>query len=210
VVAPAPVVRPRERLVTLLPLAAVAVAFFGLVYTVYVYGDAANAWIIPGLILGMLTVGVVRGVRVYEVFVEGAKDGFMSAIRILPYLVAVLSAVGMVRASGAMDVLVGWFGPVARLVGMPPEVLPVALLRPLSGSGAFALTGELSRTYGPDSLIGHMAATIQGSTETTFYVLAVYFGAVGVSNSRHAVVTGLLTDIAGALAAVAAVHVLIG
>jgi spore maturation protein B len=158
----------------------------------------------------MLSFGVARGVKVYEVFVDGAKDGFNSAIRIIPYVVAILAAVGMFRASGAMDTLVWAVSPVAGLVGLPPEVIPLALLRPLSGSGAFALTGEITKTYGPDSLIANIAGTMQGTTETTFYVLAVYFGAVGASRTRHAVPTGILSDLSGVLAAAWAVRLLIG
>jgi spore maturation protein SpmA len=198
-----------ERLVDFVPVVFALAALAGLVTVVYTQGELASAWIIPVLIVGMLTVGVMRGVKIYETFIEGARDGFQSAIRIIPYLVAILTAVGMFRASGAMDRLVGWFAPVVRVIGMPPEVLPLALLRPLSGSGAFALTGELTKTYGPDSLVGQVAGTLQGSTETTFYVLAVYFGAVGIVKSRHAVATGLLTDIAGAIGAILAVHWLI-
>ncbi|MDP2308151.1 MAG: nucleoside recognition domain-containing protein [Pseudomonadota bacterium] len=199
-----------ERWIDLLPLIVVTGAFGALVGVVALYKETASAWIIPTLILGMLTVGVVRGVKVYEVFIEGARDGFSSAMRIIPYLVAILTAVGMLRASGAMDWLVKLASPAVALIGMPPEVLPLALLRPLSGSGAFALTGELTKTYGPDTLIGQVAGTMQGTTETTFYVLAVYFGAVNIIKTRHAVPTGLVSDISGVLAAVAACHWLIG
>lgn len=198
-----------ESVLDLVPAVLFAAAFGGLVGAVYIYGAEAAAWIIPCLILGLLTTGVVGRVPVYERFIEGAKDGFSSAIRIIPYLVAILTAVGMFRASGAMDRVVGVVGPVVRLVGMPPEVLPLALLRPLSGSGAFALTGEITKTYGPDSFIAQVAGTMQGTTETTFYVLAVYFGAVGVNRTRHAVATGMTSDLAGVLAAVWACHLLL-
>lgn len=200
----------KERWTDLLPLVVVTGAFGALVGVVALYKEAASSWIVPMLIFGMLTVGVVRGVKVYEVFIEGARDGFSSALRIIPYLVAILTAVGMLRASGAMDYLVKLASPAVALIGMPPEVLPLALLRPLSGSGAFALTGELTKTYGPDTLIGQVAGTMQGTTETTFYVLAVYFGAVNIVKTRHAVPTGLVSDISGVLAAVAACHWLIG
>ncbi len=202
--------RVKESWFDLLPLIVITGAFGALVGVVALYKEVASAWIIPMLIFGMLTVGVVRGVKVYEVFIEGARDGFSSAMRIIPYLVAILTAVGMLRASGAMDRLVSLAGPIVKYVGMPPEVLPLALLRPLSGSGAFALTGELTTTYGPDSLIGQIAGTMQGTTETTFYVLAVYFGAVNIIKTRHAVPTGLVSDLSGVLAAVAACHWLIG
>ena len=142
-------------------------------------------------------------------FIDGAKDGFSSATRIIPYLVAILTAVGMLRASGGLDAFVKLVAPAMNLIGMPPEVLPLALLRPLSGSGAYALTTELTTTYGPDTFIAQVAGTMQGTTETTFYVLAVYFGAVQVLKTRHAVPTGLVSDISGVLAAVAACHWLI-
>jgi spore maturation protein SpmA len=203
---------PRERpsLVDLLPFAGAAAVMAGLVWVVFIYKEAASAWIMPGLILGMLTVGVVRGVKVYEVFVKGAKEGFDLAVMIIPYLVAILTAVGMLRASGGLDTLVGWAAPLTEALGMPGEVLPLAILRPLSGSGAFGITTELLQTHGPDSLIGNIASTMNGSTETTFYVLAVYFGSVGVHKIRHAVPAGLAADITGALAACWAVHWLLG
>ncbi|MES2644987.1 MAG: nucleoside recognition domain-containing protein [Myxococcota bacterium] len=198
----------KESWLDLIPLVAIAAGFATLVVTVF-FVKPASAWIIPMLILGMLTIGVVRRVKVYEVFIEGAKDGFASATRIIPYLVAILTAVGMLRASGALDAAVAFVAPAVRLVGMPPEVLPLALLRPLSGSGAYALTTEITTTYGPDTFIAQVAGTMQGTTETTFYVLAVYFGAVNILKTRHAVPTGLASDISGVLAAVAACHWLI-
>lgn len=160
-----------------------------------------STWAIPTLVLLVVTAGAVRRVKVYEAFVEGAREGFDTALRIIPYLVAILVAVGMLRASGALDLLVRAFGGLTDAVGMPAEVLPVALLRPLSGSGTLGLVTELSKTHGCDSLIGRLSATMYGSTETTFYVLAVYFGAVGITRSRHAVVAGLAGDLAGLLAA---------
>ena len=206
--APSPDLPPRERtsVVDLLPFAGAAAVMAGLVFLVFTYKEAASAWIMPGLILGMLTVGFVRGVKVYEVFVKGAKEGFDLAVMIIPYLVAILTAVGMLRASGGLDTLVGWVSPLTEAMGMPGEVLPLAILRPLSGSGAFGITTEILQTHGPDSLIGNIASTMNGSTETTFYVLAVYFGSVGVHKIRHAVPAGLAADITGALAACWAVH----
>jgi spore maturation protein SpmA len=198
----------KESWLDLVPLALISATFSALVVTVYMF-KPASAWIVPVLILGMLTVGFVRRVKVYEVFIDGAKDGFSSATRIIPYLVAILTAVGMLRASGGLDAFVKLVAPAMNLIGMPPEVLPLALLRPLSGSGAYALTTELTTTYGPDTFIAQVAGTMQGTTETTFYVLAVYFGAVQVLKTRHAVPTGLVSDISGVLAAVAACHWLI-
>ena len=140
----------------------------------------------------------VKKVRVYEVFCEGAKEGFTTAIRIIPFLVAMLVAIGIFRSSGCIDIL----DPIFSMIGMPGEVLPMAIMRPLSGGGATGIMNDLMLTYGPDSLIGRIASTMMGSTETTFYVLAVYFGAVSIRKTRHAVAAGLLADLAGLLTAV--------
>ena len=190
----------------MLPFALAMLALVGLVVAVYVNGEAASVWIMPALIFGMLLVGVLRGVKVYEVFVAGAKEGFSLAVMIIPYLVAILSAVGMLRASGGLQRLVDWVNPLTSSLGIPGEVLPLALLRPLSGSGAFGITAELIEAHGPDSLVGNIASTMNGSTETTFYVLAVYFGSIGVTKIRHAVPAGLAADSAGVLASCWAVH----
>lgn len=201
--------RPKESLVDLLPLLGFGGALVGLVGVVYVLGERASAWIIPSLIFGMLLVGVVRKVKVYEVFVAGAKEGFGLAVMIIPYLVAILSAVGMFRKSGAMERLQGWIGPYTEAVGLPAEALPLALLRPLSGSGAFGITAELIETHGPDSYIGNLVSTMNGSTETTFYVLAVYFGSVGVTRIRHGVAAGLTADVMGVVGSIVAVQLLL-
>ncbi len=197
-------------LADLLPLGAFLGGLVALVAAVYVLGERASAWIIPALIFGMLLVGVLRGVRVYETFVSGAREGFSLAVTIIPYLVAILSAVGMLRASGGLDRITGFVGRFTEPLGLPAEVLSLALLRPLSGSGAFAITAELIETHGPDSTIGLLASTMNGSTETTFYVLAVYFGSVGVVRIRHAVWAGLLADLAGVVGSVLAVRLLLG
>jgi spore maturation protein SpmA len=170
------------------------------------YGKAISPWIIPGLMAGFLLFGLLRKVRVYEVFVEGAKEGFQVAIKIIPYLVAILVAVGMFRASGAMDIMVSWLGPWTGRVGLPPETLPMALLRPLSGSGAFAILASVIKdpAIGPDGYVGYLVSTIQGCTETTFYVLAVYFGAVQVRRIRYTLAVGLIADVAGVAGSVAA------
>jgi spore maturation protein B len=156
---------------------------------------------IPLMILIFLIWGAVRKVKVYESFVEGAKEGFTTAIRIIPYLVAMLFAIGMFRASGAMDMLVKVFSPVTNLIGLPAETLPMVLMRPLSGSGSLGIMTELMKVHGPDSFIGVLASTMYGSSETTFYVLAVYFGAVQIKNTRHAVPAGLIADFVGMLGA---------
>lgn len=163
---------------------------------------------IPAVMFIFLGWGIVRKVKVYEVFVEGAKDGFNTAVRIIPYLVAMLVAIGIFRASGAMELLTTLLAPVTGLIGMPPETLPMAFMRPLSGSGSLGIMTELMKTHGPDSVIGIMASTMYGSSETTFYVLAVYFGSVNVRNTRHAVPTGLIADVAGMLTAVWIVNLL--
>ena len=157
-------------------------------------------WIIPVMIVGLLGFGQAKGVKVYEAFVEGAKEGFEIAVRIIPYLVAILVAVGMFRASGAMDFVTGNVGVLTALIGLPGEALPMALVRPLSGSGAFGIMAEIMEANGPDSYTGYVVSVLNGSTETTFYVLAVYFGSVGVSRVRHAVAAGLSADIAGVIA----------
>jgi len=167
-------------------------------------------WMLPAIVAGMVLFGWSRGVRVYESLVEGAKEGFQVALRIIPFLVAILVAVGMFRASGGMSVIVDTIGPLTRLIGLPAEAVPMAILRPLSGSGALGIMVEAMNEYGPDSLIGYMVSTFQGSTETTFYVLAVYFGAVGVKQTRHALPACLIADVTGILAAVFIVNLLFG
>lgn len=165
---------------------------------------------IPLLIITFLGWGLVKRVKVYEVFVEGAKDGFNVAIRIIPYLVAMLVAIGIFRASGAMDVLMVVLSPVTNLIGMPAETLPMALMRPLSGSGSLGIMTELMNVHGADSFIGVLASTMYGSTETTFYVLAVYFGSVNIRNTRHALPAGLIADVFGMIGAVVIVRILFG
>jgi len=165
---------------------------------------------IPLVLLLFLTWGLVKKVKVYEVFVEGAKEGFNVAVRIIPYLVAMLVAIGIFRASGAMELLTAVLSPLTNLIGMPAETLPMALMRPLSGSGSLGIMTELMKVHGPDSFIGILASTMYGSSETTFYVLAVYFGSVNIKNTRHAVPAGVIADVAGMLAAVGIVHLLFG
>jgi spore maturation protein B len=157
---------------------------------------------VPLVLLVFLGWGFFKRVKVYEEFVEGAREGFNTAVRIIPYLVAMLVAIAMFRASGAMELLTALLAPVTSWIGMPPETLPMAIMRPLSGSGSLGIMTELMKTHGPDSLIGIMASTMYGSSETTFYVLAVYFGAVAVRNTRHAVLVGVIADVVGMLTAV--------
>ena len=159
-------------------------------------------FILPLLLVLFPVVGLIRKVKVYEEFVEGAKEGFQIAVRIIPYLVAILFAIGMFRASGAMEWFIKGLDPVLSFVGFPAEVLPMAIIRPLTGSGSIGVLADMINTYGEDSIIVKIAATMFGSTETTFYVLAVYFGAVGIRRTRYAVSAGLLADAAGIIAAV--------
>ncbi len=170
--------------------------------------NALAALAIPFVLLLFLGWGILKKVKVYEVFVDGAKDGFSVALKIIPYLTAMLVAIGIFRASGAMDLLVALLAPLTSLVGMPPETLPMAIMRPLSGSASLGIMTELMKAHGPDSFIGILASTMYGSSETTFYVLAVYFGAVGIKNTRHAVAAGVIADVAGMLAAVWIVNLL--
>lgn len=158
-------------------------------------------WLLPILITGILLFGFARRVKVYEVVVQGAKEGFNVAVTIIPFMVAILVAIGMFRASGAMDVLVRMLAPVTEAIGFPAEALPMALIRPLSGSGALAVMTELMKTHGPDSFIGFFVSVLNGSFETTFYVLAVYFGSVGVRATRHTVLACLASDLTGVTAA---------
>lgn len=157
------------------------------------------------IIIGLIWSGVRRRVNVYDAFVEGAKEGFRTAVRIIPYLVAILVAIGVFRASGAMDWLIGGLKYLVDAAGIPSdwvEALPTALMKPLSGSGARGMMVDAMATYGPDSFVGRLSCLFQGSTDTTFYILAVYFGSVGVSKTRHAVACGLLADLAGVIAAI--------
>ncbi|WP_371369369.1 Spore maturation protein B [Sporomusa rhizae] len=158
--------------------------------------EQLSVWAIPAVLLIIPIIGYLRKVKVYEAFVEGAGEGFHTAIRILPCLVAMLVAISIFRASGAMDACVSFMEPVLRVLGVPSDLVPLAIMRPLSGTGSLGLATELLNTYGPDSLVGKIASTVLASTDTTFYVLTVYFGAVSVSNPRYAIIVGLSGDIA--------------
>lgn len=165
---------------------------------------------IPFLLSAFPLYAALRRVKVYEEFVDGAKEGFEAAIRIIPYLVAMLIAVGMFRAAGGIDLLSRALSPVLGLVGFPTDLLPMVLVRPLSGSGSLGFFTELVRHFGPDSLIARMAGTIYGSTETAFYVLAVYFGSVAVKRTRHALLAGLTADFTSVVAAVTVCKIVFG
>ena len=165
---------------------------------------------IPALVIFIVVYGAIKKVRIYEVFVEGAKEGFNVGVRIIPYLVAMLVAIGVFRAGGAMEILASILSPVTSLIGMPAEALPMALMRPLSGSGALGVMSEIFKTYGADSLIGRMVSVMMGSGETTFYVLAIYFGSVSITKTRQAVLAGIVADIVGILMSVWLVNVIFG
>ncbi len=165
--------------------------------------EQISLWAIPVLLVTIPLIGLIRKVKVYDVFVDGAKEGFGVAVNIIPFLVGLLVAIGMFRASGAMDLLTAALKPLMAATGFPAELFPLAILRTLTGSGSLAFTTYLIKTYGPDSMIGRMAATMYGSSETTFYVLAVYFGAVSVKRTRHAVPAALIGDLVAAIATVA-------
>jgi spore maturation protein B len=169
-----------------------------------------SVFVIPLILVGFPLYGLAKRVPVYETFVEGAKEGFQVAVRIIPYLVAILFAVAMFRASGAMDFLVRILDPVLRPIGFPAEVLPMAIVRRLSGSGSAALLVVMFNRFGEVSFFVKRAAVMFGSTETTFYVIAVYFGAVGIKKSRHAVAAGLTADISAMIIAVWLVRLLYG
>lgn len=170
----------------------------------------AATWAIPVLIAFIPLYASLRKVPVYETFVDGAKDGFQTAVGIIPHLVGMMTAIAMFRASGALDAMVGLFRPLLEQIGIPGEVMPLGLLRPITGSGSLAFVTDLIKQFGPDSAIGRIASTIQGSTDTTLYVLTVYFGAVGIRNTRYALKVGLFADAVGFFAAVAACWLIFG
>jgi spore maturation protein SpmA len=163
---------------------------------------AISNWLIPILICTLLLFGYFRGVRVYEVLTEGAKEGFQIAVRIIPFLVAIFVAIAMFRASGALDLVTAAVAPVVGLVAFPAEALPMALIRPLSGGGAFGVMSEIV-TNDPDSFLAYLVSTMQGSTETTFYVMAVYFGSIGIVRTRYTLPAALAADFTGMVAAFA-------
>ncbi|MEE2664499.1 MAG: nucleoside recognition domain-containing protein [Myxococcota bacterium] len=166
----------------------------------------AQAWLIPLLLLGLLLYGFAKGVNVYESAIAGAREGLDVAVRIVPYLVIILAAIGMLRESGAIDAVSRALDPYTSAIGVPAEVLPMAILRPLSGSGSFAIMNDIVTTHGPDSFVGRLTCTLMGSTETTFYVLAVYLGAAGIRSGRHVLLACLAGDLCGFAGAVAACH----
>ncbi len=157
---------------------------------------------IPVMFVAIISYGIAVEVKVYDCFVEGAKEGLEVMIRILPPLVGLLVAIGVFRASGALELLTFALTPLTRIVRIPSEVMPLALMRPISGTASLALVTDLIKQYGPDSFIGRITSTMMGSTETTFYTLAVYFGAAGIKNVRHTILAALLADLTGIIVSV--------
>ncbi|MDD7718366.1 MAG: spore maturation protein [Eubacteriaceae bacterium] len=170
--------------------------------------EAISIWAIPVVVALVALYAIIKKVPVYTVFTEGAKEGFSTAVMIIPYLTAMLCAIGMFRASGGMDWLCGVLDPLTSLIGIPGEVLPMGIMRSFSGGGAEGMMVDLMTQYGTQSQIGRIASVALGSTETTFYVVAVYFGSVGVSNTRHAIAAGLLGDLASLIASAVIVNIM--
>ncbi|MFY9114358.1 MAG: nucleoside recognition domain-containing protein [Dethiobacteria bacterium] len=164
--------------------------------------ELVSVWIIPAFLILTIIYGLWQRINLFEVFIEGAKEGFPMAIRLVPYLVGMLVAIGLLRDSGALDLLARLLAPVLNLLNIPADIIPLMFMRPVSGSGALAITTEILQRHGPDSFLGRLASTMQGSTDTTLFVLTVYFGAVGISRSRHALAAGLLGDIGGFIASI--------
>ncbi len=172
---------------------------------VQLYSTFAANFILFAVIIAFIGAGIKKKIRVYDVFIEGAKDGFKTAVTIIPYLVAILVAIGMFRASGALDIFTGWVEQAVAFMGFDTQwvgALPTMLMKPLSGSGSCAMMLDVMAANGPDAFVSKLAGAVRGSTDTTFYILAVYFGSVGVSRTRYAAGYALLADITGAVAAV--------
>ena len=169
-----------------------------------------SSYVVPAIFLAILGFGAWKDVKVYDEFVEGAREGITTVVRILSSLVGLLVAVGVFRASGALDLLVYAVSPIASLLGIPPEVMPLAFMRPISGSASLALVSDMIRLHGPDSFIGRLVSTMMGSTETIFYTLAVYFGSVGIKNIRYTLAAALLADVVSVLASVWICRVVFG
>lgn len=174
------------------------------------YLITVSTWFIPSFILIVLLVATVKKLPTYELFVEGGKDGIKMAVSLLPFLVGMLVSIAILRSSGALEAFVSLLTPLLVHFGIPPEVVPLAIVRPISGTAALGMTAELSQTHGPDSFIGRLAATMQGSTDTTLYILTVYFGAIGIKKMRYALKVGLLADLVGIISAVIVVKIVFG
>lgn len=166
------------------------------------FATVFSNWVFLAFVVGIPLYGAIKKLNVFDAFITGAKQGFDTSVTIIPYLVAMIVAVGMLRASGFFELMGAWLSPILSALGMPSELLPLALIRPFSGSASNGIMAELIHQHGGNSFVAKTAATMMGSTETTFYVIAIYFGAVGIRRTRHAIPAGLLADFAGVVATV--------
>jgi len=166
------------------------------------FANQLSNWMLLAFVVGIPLFGAIKKVDVFDAFIVGAKQGFETIVSIIPYLVAMMVAIGMLRASGFFELLSSLLAPLLAAIGMPSELLPLALIRPFSGSAATGVMAELIHQHGGNSFIANTAATMMGSTETTFYVIAIYFGSVNIRRTRHAIPAGLLADAAGVIASV--------
>ncbi|WP_430785468.1 spore maturation protein [Virgibacillus flavescens] len=174
------------------------------------YLTTISAWIIPSFILLVLLTATYKRIPTYETFVEGGKEGVKLAFSLLPFLVGMIVSINILQASGAMSAFINLIEPVLTFIGVPPEILPLALVRPISGTAALGMTTDIIETFGPDSFLGRLASTMQGSTDTTLYILTVYFGAVGIKKMRYALKVGLLADLIGIIASIVIVTIVFG
>ncbi|WP_156289272.1 spore maturation protein [Oceanobacillus salinisoli] len=171
---------------------------------------AISTWLIPCFLLIVLLTATWKRIPAYELFVEGGKEGVKMAFSLLPFLVGMLVAISILRSSGVLEAFIHFISPLLTFIGVPPDIVPLALVRPISGNAALGVTSELIATHGPDSFIGRLASTMQGSTDTTLYILTVYFGAVGIKKMRYAVKVGLLADLVGIIASIIIVTLVFG
>lgn len=165
--------------------------------------NTASLWILPAILILILTIGLIKKVPIYEVFTEGAREGFKVSVSIIPYLVAIIVGISMFRASGVIELIGRTLSPVLAYFNVPADVIPVMIVRSLSGSAALGIFSDIAHSLGPENYATTLAAVMVGSSETTFYILAVYFGAVGISKLRYALAVGLLADLVGIIAAIA-------
>ncbi|RDW19106.1 spore maturation protein [Oceanobacillus arenosus] len=171
---------------------------------------AVSTWLIPCFLLIVLSVASWKKVPTYELFVEGGKEGVKMAFSLLPFLVGMIVSISILRSSGAIDAMINLIAPVLMTFGVPPEIIPLAFVRPISGTAALGITTELISTHGPDSFIGRLASTMQGSMDTTLYILTVYFGAVGIKKMKYALKVGLLADLVGIITSILIVKMVFG
>lgn len=169
-----------------------------------------GSYVVPAVIIIIISCGIIKRKNVFDLFLNGAKEGIGIAFNILPALVGLMMAVAMFKASGAFDIIVSALKPVGCALHFPSEIVPLALMRPISGSGALSVYENMLKTYGPDSFIGHVASVLQGSTETTFYTVAVYYGSVNISKTRHTVPAALSADFVGFVMSVVSVKLILG